>query len=176
MFATMLNSIANLMVYFTALTYLSQFGFAAGLGCRLMVILIVMVLSPSVFLLGFLSLGFSLTLSCVLRLPLVRYLAAQVLVVVFTLPTLVWNASVNLVLLSLEALVDMYHYPVFFVFGLIISWIIESMGLRNLRAIVSSLELDNISLRTQTTSLSREKELLNDQLSVRLAPCFYPPT
>ncbi|KAJ3477853.1 hypothetical protein NLI96_g10179 [Meripilus lineatus] len=161
MFAT----IANVMVYFTALTYLSQFGFAAGLGSRLSVILQIMVVSPSFFLVGFLSLGLSLTLSWVLRLPPVRHLATQVSVVVFMLPILVWNTSVTLVLLSLEALVDMYYGPVFFVFGLLISWIIESVGLRNLRAVVSSLEVDNISLRTQTTSLSRDKELLNDQLS-----------
>ncbi|KAJ3489138.1 hypothetical protein NLI96_g2334 [Meripilus lineatus] len=161
MFAT----IANIMVYFTALTYFSQFGFAAGLGSRLSVIAQVMVMSPSFFLVGFLSLGLSLTLSWVLRLPPVRHLTAQVSVVVFMLPILVWNTSVTLVLLSLEALVDMYYGPVFFVFGLFISWIIESIGLRNLRAVVSSLELNNISLRTQTTSLSRDKELLNDQLS-----------
>ncbi|KAJ3487876.1 hypothetical protein NLI96_g3222 [Meripilus lineatus] len=161
----MFANIADFIVYFTALIYLSQFGFAAGLGFRLTVILSVMVLSPSVFLLGFLSLGFSLTLSCVLRLPLARYLATQVLVVVFTLPILVWNASVTLVLLSLEALVDMYHYPVFFVFGLVISWIIESIGLRNLRVVVSSLELDNISFRTLNTSLLRERKQFKRQLS-----------
>ncbi|KAJ3488734.1 hypothetical protein NLI96_g2618 [Meripilus lineatus] len=165
MFANMSNSTADFIVIFTALIYLSQFGFAAGLGCRLMVILNVMVLSPSVFLLGFLSLGFSLTLSCVLRLPPVRHLGTQVLVVVFMLPTLVWNASVNLVLPSLEALVDTYHNPVFFVFGLIISWTIESFGLRNIRAVVSSLELDNISLRTLNTSLLRGKKHLRHQLS-----------
>ncbi|KAJ3487845.1 hypothetical protein NLI96_g3268 [Meripilus lineatus] len=165
MFTDMFNSTTD----FTALIYLFQFGFAAGLGFRLSVILTVMVLSPSVFLLGFPSLGLSLTLSCVLRLPLVRYLVAQVLVVVFMLPILVWNASVTLVLPSLEALVDTYYHPVFFVFGLVVSWIIESIGLRNLRAVVSSLELDNISFRTLNTSLSREKKHLKHQLSAMRA-------
>ncbi|KAJ3486641.1 hypothetical protein NLI96_g4104 [Meripilus lineatus] len=153
MFAATLRSVAmfvfNLFIFVT----LGQFGLVNGIDFSPYVILDLLVSASKIFLVGLWSLFLTAILSWFLRIPWVRYIVLRVIVVTLQLPSLVQSVKVNTVSLVLKAPVDIYYYSVFFVFGLLVSWIITAIGQRKLKATIASLESGNISFWTLNSSL-----------------------
>ncbi|KAJ3486630.1 hypothetical protein NLI96_g4099 [Meripilus lineatus] len=159
-FAATLRSVAmfvfNLFIFVT----LGQFGFVNGIDFSPYVILDLLVSASKIFLVGLWSLFLVGILSWFLRIPWVRYIVLRVIVVTLQLPSLVQSVKVNTVSLVSKVPVDIYYYSVFFVFGLLVSWIITAIGQRKLKAVISSLESDNISFWTLNSSLLTEIDTL----------------
>ncbi|KAJ3486643.1 hypothetical protein NLI96_g4102 [Meripilus lineatus] len=160
MFAATLRSVAMFVFNLFIFATLGQFGFVNGIDFSPYVILDLLVSASKIFLVGLWSLFLTGILSWFLRIPWVRYIVLRVIVGTLQLPSLVQSVKVNTVSLVSKAPVDMYYYSVFFVFGLLVSWIITASGQRKLKAAIASLESDNISFWTLNSSLLTELDTL----------------
>ncbi|KAJ3486622.1 hypothetical protein NLI96_g4095 [Meripilus lineatus] len=160
MFAATLRSVAMFVFNLFIFATLGQFGLVNGIDFSPYVILDLLVSASKIFLVGLWSLFLTAILSWFLRIPWVRYIVLRVIVVTLQLPSLVQSVKVNTVSLVSKAPVDIYYYTVFFVFGLLVSWIITASGQRKLKAAIASLESDNISFWTLNSSLLTELDSL----------------